>query len=300
MRISWVFGAALAAAITGACAPGASARITVPPVLSPPSTEHHPGKFVFATLVTPDMAAAKNFYGSLFGWRFQDVAGGRFPYAQAMLNGVAVGAIVQKPMPPGPPRQPAWIHYIAVPNADAAASAATGAGGQILAPPHDLPDRGREAILADPQGSVFGVLASSSGDAPDVLKPQGAWIWHSEITNDPSASADFYKTVLGAQIETLPQTPGEMHMLLVTEGYARASVNSLPVRRPDIHPHWLGFVRVPDAGQAVAQVEKLGGHVLVAPQMDRHGGQLAVVSDPAGAPFGVFEWSDTDTKKVGP
>ena len=295
--------AALAAGLAMACgaaAPPALARITVPPLLAPATTEHHPGKFIFATLVTPDLAAAKSFYGRLFGWTFQDVPGGNAPYAQAMLNGDTVGALVQKPMPPGERRQPAWIQYLATTDVDAAAAATTSAGGRVLSKPHDLPNRGREAILADPQGAVFGALASSSGDPPDTLKPVGEWIWHAAIATDPMADAAFYKTVFGEQIEPLPQTPGETHVLLVTEEYARASVNSLPVARPDLHPHWLGFVRVPDASAAAAQVTALGGHVVVQPQMDRHGGKVAVVTDPLGAAFGLFEWSSSEPQQVRP
>ena len=58
------------------------------------------------------------------------------------------------------------------------------------------------------------------------------------------------------------------------------------------------FVRVTSTTAAVAQVEALGGRVLVAPHLGRHGGLIAVVADPAGAPFGLLEWTDTDSKEV--
>jgi hypothetical protein len=38
----------------------------------------------------------------------------------------------------------------------------------------------------------------------------------------------------------------------------------------------------------------LGGKVLVEPREDRHGGQLAVIADPSGAPIGVMEWAGTE------
>jgi hypothetical protein len=47
-----------------------------------------------------------------------------------------------------------------------------------------------------------------------------------------------------------------------------------------------------------AKVVALGGHVLVEPQIDRHGGMVAVVADPLGAPFGLLEWPDTESKEV--
>ncbi len=56
------------------------------------------------------------------------------------------------------------------------------------------------------------------------------------------------------------------------------------------HPHWIEFVRVDDVQATVAHALELGGRVLVAPYVDRHGGKMAVVSDPFGAPIGVLEW----------
>jgi hypothetical protein len=47
-----------------------------------------------------------------------------------------------------------------------------------------------------------------------------------------------------------------------------------------------------------ARVVALGGRVLVDPRVDRHGGKLTVVADPTGAPFGLIEWPDYDSKEV--
>ena len=49
------------------------------------------------------------------------------------------------------------------------------------------------------------------------------------------------------------------------------------------------------AGAVLESAEGRG--VLVEPHADRHGGKLAVVADPTGAPFGLMEWADTDSKK---
>jgi hypothetical protein len=47
-----------------------------------------------------------------------------------------------------------------------------------------------------------------------------------------------------------------------------------------------------------AKVVALGGRVLVEPRIDRHGGKVAVVADPFGAPFGLLEWTEDDSKEV--
>jgi len=50
--------------------------------------------------------------------------------------------------------------------------------------------------------------------------------------------------------------------------------------------------------KSTAKAVALGGRVLVEPRLDRHGGKLAVVADPMGAPFGLIEWPDTEGKEV--
>ena len=96
----------------------------------------------------------------------------------------------------------------------------------------------------------------------------------------------------------MPKEGASEHILLSSENYARASVNSLPHANSALHPHWLNYVRVLDTNAAVAKAEALGGKVLVAPHADRHNGIVAVVADPAGAPFGLLEWTDADSKEV--
>ena len=96
----------------------------------------------------------------------------------------------------------------------------------------------------------------------------------------------------------MPAEAGAQHLLLASDGYARASVNSPATNRPNFHPHWLNFVRVEDAVAMAARVVVLGGRVLVEPRVDRHGGKIALVADPQGAPFGLLEWPETEGKEM--
>ncbi len=189
------------------------------------------------------------------------------------------------------------LTYIAARDVDVATKVAVERGAKVLFEPHTFPDRGREAVIADPQGAVFAVLASSTGDPPDVLAAPGEWIWSSLITSDPKADATFYQALFNYEVFELPADPGAQHLMLATENYSRASANSLPPG-PDVHPHWLNYLRVEDAVKAAAKVVALGGRVLLAPRVDRHGGMVAIVADPLGAPFGLLEWKDTDSKEV--
>lgn len=257
-------------------------------------SEHHPGKVVWVDLVTPDLIGAEHFYGALFGWTFKSTHPGNTDYAIAMVDGRPIAGLLQRALPAGGKRQPAWLTFIAVPDLQTATQAALAHGARMLAPAKTYPRRGSQAVFADPQGAVFAMLASASGDSPDYLAVPGEWIWSSLLTSQPVESADFYKAVFGYEVFDLPNDDEAQHVILASDDYARAGIHSLPPGHR--HPHWLNFVRVSDAQQATAQAVALGGRVLVQPYVDRHGGHVAVIADPAGAPVGVMEWTDSDSK----
>jgi hypothetical protein len=278
---------------------GVATSSELPPLVQPPTQDHYVGKVVWADLITPDLESAKRFYAALFGWTFRDVVAGDKKFVVALLDGSPVAGLVQQPLPTDDRRRPAWLTFIAVRDVDDADRTALAHGGKVLSPPHDYPERGRQAILADPQGAVFAVLQSGSGDPPDVLVPPGDWIWSSLITPDPNAGAAFYQTLFGYEVFELPSDDGREHLLLAADGYARATANSPPANAPNLHSHWLNFVRVVNAGDASRKAVALGGRVLVEPHPDRHGEMVAVIADPSGAPFGLLEWSDSESKAVG-
>jgi predicted enzyme related to lactoylglutathione lyase len=264
----------------------------LPPIGDPANAEHHPGKIVWADLVTPDLAGAEHFYGGLFGWSFREI---RADYAVAMLAGRPLGGILQRPIPANEKRQSAWLTFIAVPDVSAADRIALANGAKNLAPVKTYPRRGTQAVFADPSGAVFAMLASSSGDSPDYLATPGEWIWGSLLTSDPARSAQFYKAVFGYEVYDLPSDDDAQHVILASDDYARAGIHTLPAGHR--HSHWLNFVRVIDTKQATVQAVSLGGTVLVEPYVDRHGGHVAVIADPYGAPLGLLEWTAADSEE---
>ncbi len=276
----------------------AAAPLQVPPVVMPANHELHEGKAIFDELVTPDLATSKRFYGGLFGWQFLDIPGLKYPYAEAMLDGQPVAGLVQKPTEPTANRNSVWLGFLAVADVAKAVATAQANGAQDLVPPHTVPGRGTEAILADPQGGVFGVLASSSGNPPDELAPVGAYIWQSLHAPNVPREAQFYAAVFGYQVVDTTPNSTEEQVLLASETYARASVNMIPPGHPAAQAYWVHYVRVASAPAAVAKAVALGGRVLVAPRTDRHGGMIAVVADPLGAVVGLFEWPEGESKEV--
>ena len=275
-------------------------------LVDPASREHHTGKIAFVELVTPDIAVAKRFYAEMFDWSFRDLKVGADDYAEASLDGRLVAGLTHRTLVAGEQGQSAWLTFISVRDVNATLKTAVSKGATVLLEPSSQGNRGRQAIFADPQGAVFAVLASSSGDPPDELADPGEWIWSSLSTTDPEADAGFYQDVFDYDVHDLDDdvaTEGvpdaaPQHLLFATENYARASANILPTQRANARPHWLNYVHVEDVSEMCAKLISLGGRVLVEPRMDRQGGRVAVVADPLGAPFGLLEWPDSQDKEV--
>jgi predicted enzyme related to lactoylglutathione lyase len=281
-------------ALTSCSVALAALPFDLPPISNPASTEHHPGKVIWADLVTPNLGAAESFYGGLFGWTFQAIPGGDTDYAVALLDGRPIAGMLQKAMPAGEKRRPAWLTFIAVRDVDSARGLAMAHGARIVSEPKTYGGRGRQAVIADPEGAVFAVLASASGDPPDFLAAPGDWIWSTSFEHDPKRSAAFYSAVFGYDVFDLPGDDAAEHVILSSDDYARAAIHTLPPNHRQ--PHWINFIRVVDAVETSAKAVELGGRVVVEPYVDRHGGKIAVIVDPAGAAVAVMEWSDTDTK----
>ncbi|MFJ9038454.1 VOC family protein [Streptomyces sp. NPDC102406] len=114
-------------------------------------------------LYTPDVPAAKEFYGSVLGWGAFDVEfpGGSYTTvhpAGTDENGMFGGIVPLDGDPAGAGAGAHWTPYIHVPDVDAAARKAEELGGAVRSAPVGVPGVGRIATLADPAGAVFAVI----------------------------------------------------------------------------------------------------------------------------------------------
>ncbi len=151
-------------------------------------------------------------------------------------------------------------------------------------------------MFADPEGAVFGVIKSSSGDPEDFLPDPGDWIWIQLLSRDARQAADFYRNVAGYEVVPNSTTNRLSDYVLVSEGFARGTVRSIPARNAQVQPTWLPFVRVTNVGESVARTKELGGKVLIEPKPELLAGKVAVVADPTGAAIGLLDWSHEQLK----
>src|SRR6185369_7933509 len=261
----------------------------LPPLTTASGNPRLPGKFVWADLVTDDVLVAQKFYTAMFGWKVYDYGG----YLVGHSDDRPLCGMFQRPRPKDKPEsKPRWFGYISVGSVEKARRAVTQAGGRVLAEPKKLPKRGEQAVFADPEGAVFGVVKSSAGDPEDFLAEPGEWIWIQLMSRDGRKAAEFYRAVSGFEIVENTKSNRLSDYVLTSEGYARGTIRTMRNPEPKVQPTWLPFVRVKNLTESVTLAKQLGGKVLVEPKPEFLEGKVAVIADPTGAALGILEWSE--------
>ena len=216
------------------------------------------GKFVWHDHGSPDPATATKFYADLFGWEYETFKPGEIDYEMVKANGQLHGGFGS---PPGnPPAQ--WMGHVLVTDVDETVLRAEGAGGKILAEPMDMPEVGRMAVIADPQGAVIAAF-SPQDDAP---QNGGTFGWTSEDKPMGPATYTIFKRAGDTDVGGLMQRP-----------------------REDIPVHWTTYIATRDADATVARAKELGATILSEPMEVPKMGRFAIIQDPTGAVFGIWQ-----------
>ena len=113
------------------------------------------GRFTWNELSSKDAAASVAFYTALGGFTVETKEMGHGAYHVLSSGSEMVAGIMPSPMPEAPH---AWTPYVQVANTDASADRAKRLGATIIVPPTDVPNVGRFAVFADPQGAILGIL----------------------------------------------------------------------------------------------------------------------------------------------
>ena len=287
-----LFGLVLLCSTFG-CASSSPSQPQLPPLTTVSGSPRLPGKFVWADLVTDDIPAARTFYSDMFGWTFQTI--GTYTIMANLERPIC--GMFQRSRPKEGSAQPRWFAYISMSSIGRAEKTVTKLGGRVLFPPQEFPKRGEQAVFADPEGAVFGVVKSSSGDPEDLLAEPGDWIWIQLLSRDAQKAAEFYHSVAGYEAIGNTSSNRLSDFVLTSEGYARATIRTIPSANTQVQPTWLPFVRVKNVAESLVRAKQLGGKVLIEPRPELFDGKVAVIADPTGAAVGVLDWSPEMAKK---
>lgn len=247
-----------------------------------------PSHFIWYELMTTDPDAAAGFYGAVVGWSVQSAGQGDMDYRQWTIGGETVGGLLPISADAGEHgMRPMWAGYLDVDDVDKSLAGIKAAGGAVHMPATDIPDVGRFAMVSDPQGAIFYVMAPIGNAPSPSFAPgrAGHGGWNELRTSDWSAAFDFYSRQFGlAKSDAMDMGAMGTYLLFNTGGEAVGGMMNSP-NFP--RPMWLYYFHVDDIDAANSRVEGAGGAILNGPHEVPGGGWIIQARDPQGAMFAL-------------
>lgn len=129
--------------------------------------------------------------------------------------------------------------------------------------------------------------------------PNGSFCWIELSTSDQAAAKTFYESLFGWTPNDMPMGPGEFYTIFRIEGRDAAAGYTLRKEQVAQHvpPNWILYIQVENVDASAAKVSQLGGTVVVAPFDVFDAGRMAVIADPTGAHFCL--WQPNRSKGTG-
>lgn len=121
-----------------------------------------------------------------------------------------------------------------------------------------------------------------SADAATV----GRFVWHEQVSRDPSEAQAFYTRLFGWGAE--PYKPGDTDYTTISArgqnhgGFSTAMEGAPP-------PHWLSHIRVERLEDTIERATNAGGRLAAGPFEMGEVGRIAIIADPQGAYFSAYE-----------
>jgi hypothetical protein len=247
----------------------------------PEMTKYEHGVPSWVDIGTPDPGAGVRFYSELFGWQGQDMGEEAGHYTIVSKDGKMVAAI-SPAQDPGPPR---WTTYINVDDVDEAARKAEAAGGTVIMAPMDVMAAGRMAIFMDTTGAFIAAWQPGQHLGAQLVNEPGAFIWSELSSSDPAKSKAFYSAVFGWGWGGADEYP-EAQVSGRTIGGIMPKSADMPAGVPD---NWLVYFGAADVDADVKKATDLGASVVAGPADIPGTGRFAVLVDPQGAAFALFQ-----------
>ena len=243
------------------------------------------GRFVWHELMTTDPQAAVAFYSKVLPWKTQSSG---MPDYTLWVSGksMTAGLMAQPESARQAGAPPSWLVYIGTPDVDGTAAAAQRLGGKVLKAPDDIPNVGRFAVLADPQGAAFAVFTPNP--MPAGAAPPSDFSWHELATRDQQGALEFYTALFGwSRGPAHDMGPAGTYQLIEHGGAQIGGIYKvMDASKP---PHWLTYIQVASVDRAAEAAKAAGGRVLQGPMEVPGGSRVAQILDPQGGAFAVHE-----------
>lgn len=125
----------------------------------------------------------------------------------------------------------------------------------------------------------------------EVKHVPGSFCWVELTTNDREAAKQFYGELLGWTTNDDPIPDGGVYTMASVAGGNVGGMFQITddMKKQGVPPHWQVYVSVADADASAAKAKNLGGTVMMEPFDVMEFGRMAIIKDPAGASFSIWQ-----------
>lgn len=243
--------------------------------------------FSWVDIATPDPEAGKNFYCNLFGWTFEDEPiGDSGVYTMLSYQGKNVAGLSS--MPPGQEGYPGyWTSYVTTHDIDGASARVDECGGTLLAPPFDVMDAGRMALIQDPTGAMSAMWEPKDHIGASYVNLPNTFGWNELLTTDREAAVKFYSALYGWEFKHDESGYTE----IINNGRAAGGMLQITDEMGEMPSNWMVYFMVEDVEATVERAKEIGGGLMM-PAFDAPGtGRIAMLHDSQRIPFYVIKLS---------
>lgn len=249
------------------------------------------GDFVWHELRTTDTKGAEAFYSHVIGWQPKDSGmPGGMAYTLLSTGGSDAAGLMQlSPEMQSGGMKPAWVGFIGVDDVDAYAGRVEQAGGKLHFPPMDIPNVGRFASVADPQGAAFLLFKGSLDYAPSrpAAGTPGTVGWNELSANDGQSAWSFYSGIFGwKEDSTMDMGPMGTYRIFNNGSNPVGGMMTRDLSKSPV-PFWLYYFNVEDIDAAATRIAEKSGQVLMGPHQVPGDAWIILGLDPQGATFAV-------------
>lgn len=116
----------------------------------------------------------------------------------------------------------------------------------------------------------------------------GRFVWFEYVSNDARKAQGFFGELFGWSTKPVPMPDGEYVMIAAPDGTTIGGYSAVPEGAPP-RASWLPYLQVASATDIARKVKTLGGTVMKEPFKVGDFATMAVVLDPAGAAFALWQ-----------
>lgn len=251
------------------------------------------GDFCWVDHATTALEQAREFYTALFGWTIRGDADASPEFAYDHVSagdGGDFGGIYKmqkEQMEAGIP--PHWLNYILSDSIEASIAKVTELGGAVHFGPIDVGAAGRLAVCNDPTGASFAFWQAKSHAGKAFEGAIGEPCWFELMTTDSAKAQAFYEALLGWTSESMDMGEAGTYTMFANGGQPLGGMMQMGEEFGGAPPHWATYFAVESCDATTAKAEELGGKAYVPPTDIPGKGRFALLADPVGATFAVYQ-----------